>query len=103
MRRRTLQFGLASATIALMMRDQQRKEFLLAYGQAAEVLEAERIAWLSRLMPDEAKALYDSLCLVWESHESQAVGLDRLEPLILERLIRVRRAFEQMAACKGLL
>lgn len=84
--------------------DRQRMaELIRAYGRAAPVLEAERLAWLARLTPQEARAIYDSLCQAWERHEPQARGLERLEPLIIERLVQVRRVFEQVAARKGLL
>jgi hypothetical protein len=82
---------------------QQIAEMIRAYGRATPVLEAERLQWLAQLTPHEARAIYDSLCRAWEQHEAQATGLEGLEPLIIERLIQVRQAFERVAAHKGLL
>ena len=83
--------------------DQRLAELVRAYGEAAGFLEAERIEWLARLTPDEAQAIWNGLCQAWERYEPQAKGLERLEPLRLERLVQVRRACEAVAKQKGLL
>ena len=82
---------------------QQIAEMIRAYGRAAPALDAERLQWLARLTPQEARAIYESLYEAWEQHEAQAIGLERLEPLIIERLVQVRQVFERVAASKGLL
>lgn len=46
--------------------DQRLAELIRAYGKAADMLEEERIVWLARLTPDEARAIWHGLCQAWE-------------------------------------
>jgi len=78
-------------------------EMIRAYGEAEEFLEAERMERLARMTPQEARAIYDSLCRAWEAVAGREEGLRRLEGLRVETLARRRRAFERLAARKGLL
>ncbi len=79
-------------------------EMMQAYGKAAEFLEAERIEWLSRLGPREARALCEQLYAVWERGGRQTGGdWDALERLRIEELVAVRRALERRARAHGLL
>ena len=79
-------------------------EMMQAYGKAAEFLEAERIEWLSRLRPQEARVLFEQLYAVWEHGGRQAGDdWDALERLRMEELVAVRRAFERRARAHGLL
>jgi len=78
-------------------------EMIRAYGEAEEFLEAERMERLARMTPQEARAIYDSLCRAWEAVAGREEGLRRLEGLRVETLVRRRRAFERLAARKGLL
>ena len=48
------------------MNRQQIAEMIRAYGLAAPALEAERLRWLARLTPQEARAIYESLYEAWE-------------------------------------
>ena len=83
--------------------DKQIAEMIHAYGQAEEFLEAERMERLARMTPQEARAIFDDLCRAWEAVADRQVGLEWLEPLRIERLVQTRRAFERLAARKGLL
>ena len=83
--------------------DKQIAEMIHAYSQAKEFLEAERMERLARMTPKKARAIFDDLCRAWEAVADRQVGLDRLEPLRIERLVQTRRAFERLAAWKGLL
>ena len=75
-----------------------------AYGKAAEFLAAERIEWLSRLRPHEARALFEHLYAVWERGGRRSGGdWDALERIRTEELVAVRRAFERRARAHGLL
>jgi hypothetical protein len=83
--------------------DKQIAEMIRAYSQAEEFLEAERMERLARMTPQEARAIFDGLCRAWEAVADRQVGLDRLEPLRIERLVQMRRVFERLAVRKGLL
>lgn len=83
--------------------DKQIAEMIQAYGRAGEFLEAERMEHLAQMTPQEARAIFDDLCRAWEAIADCQVGLDRLEPLRIERLVQTRRAFERLAARRGLL
>lgn len=83
--------------------DKQIAEMIHAYSQAEKFLEAERMERLARMTPQEARAIFDDLCRAWEAAADRQVGLDRLEPLRIERLVQTRRAFERLAVRKGLL
>ena len=48
------------------MNRQQIAKMIRAYGLAAPALEAERLRWLARLTPQEARAIYESLYEAWE-------------------------------------
>lgn len=79
-------------------------EMMQAYGKAAEFFEAERIAWLSRLGPQDARVLFEQLYAVWERGGRRGGGdWDALERLRIEELVAVRRAFERRARAHGLL
>jgi len=73
-------------------------EMIRAYREAEEFLEAERMERLARITPQEARAIYDSLCRAWEAVAGREEGLRRLEGLRVETLV-----FERLAARKGLL
>ncbi len=79
-------------------------ELMQAYGKAAEFFEAERIEWLSRLTPQEARALFEHLHEVWERGGRRAGGdWETLERLRLEERVALRGAFERLARIRGLL
>ena len=83
--------------------DRRVAEMMQAYGKAAEFLEAERIEWLSRLTPQEARALLDHLHKVWEHGGGRAGGdWGAFERSRIEELVAVRRAFERLARARGL-
>ena len=83
--------------------DKQIAEMIHAYSRAEGFLEAERMDRLARMTPEEARAIFNDLCQAWEAVADRQAGLDRLEPLRIERLVQTRRAFEWLAARKGLL
>jgi hypothetical protein len=83
--------------------DKQIAEMIHAYSRAGGFFEAERMERLARMTPEEARAIFDDLCQAWEAVADRQAGLDRLEPLRIERLVQTRRAFERLAARKGLL
>lgn len=83
--------------------DKQIAEMIHAYSRAEGFFEAERMKRLARMTPEEAQAIFDDLCQAWEAVADRQAGLDRLEPLRIERLAQTRRAFERLAARKGLL
>ncbi|HWQ70135.1 MAG TPA: hypothetical protein VN494_09335 [Patescibacteria group bacterium] len=81
---------------------QQIAEMIRAYGRAAPVLEAERLRWLARLTPQEARAIYESLYETWERGGLRAGGdwitLDRWR---LETKLAVRQTFALLAASRS--
>ena len=81
---------------------QQIAEMIRAYGRAAPVLEAERLQWLARLTPQEARAIYESLYEVWERGGRRAGGNWRtLDRWRLETKLAVREAFARLAASRS--
>ena len=81
---------------------QQIAEMLRAYGRAAPVLEAERLRWLARLTPQEARAIYESLYEAWE-HGGRRGGGDwaTLDRWRLETKLAAREAFARLAASRS--
>ena len=79
-------------------------EMMRADGEATEFLEAERLEWLSRLTPSEARAIAESLYAVWD-HGGRRTGGDweALDRLQIEQLLVLRGAFERLARAHGLL
>ncbi len=80
----------------------QIAEMIRAYGRAAPVLEKERLRWLARLTPQEARAHYESLYEAWERGGRLAGGdwraLDRWR---LETKLAVRQTFALLAASRS--
>jgi phage shock protein A len=68
--------------------DKQIAEMIHAYSRAEGFFEAERMKRLARMTPEEAQAIFDDLCQAWEAVADRQAGLDRLEPLRIERLAR---------------
>ena len=84
--------------------DSKVAEALRAYGAAAGFLEAERVQWLARLTPEEARAACEQLYGVWEQGGRRAGGdWKALDQLQIEDLLAIRRAFERLARVHGLL
>ena len=77
-------------------------EMMRAYGEAAEFLEIERMEWLSRLSPHDARAIFEHLYTVWERGGRRAGGhWDALDRLRLEELAGLRQAFARLARAGG--
>lgn len=83
--------------------DRQIAQMIRAADQAAEVLEAERIAWLARLTRDEARMLFEQLYQVWAQGGRRAGGdWEALERWRIETKLAVRQAFERLFSQRGL-
>lgn len=84
--------------------DRRVAGMIRAYGEAAGFLEAERIGWLSRLTPQEARAICEQLYNLWDRSGRTSGGdwkaLDRQH---IEDLVAFRQAFERLARHKELL
>lgn len=81
---------------------QQIAGMIRAYSRAAPVLEAERLQWLARLTPQDARSIYESLYEAWE-HGGRRAGGDwtTLDRWRLETKLAVRQAFARLAASRS--
>lgn len=79
-------------------------EMIRAYAAASDFLEAERMAWLMRMTPEESREIFEALYALWSQTGREAGGnWEALERLKVDHLIEQRRAFERLARRKGLL
>lgn len=79
-------------------------EMIRAYAAASDFLEAERMARLAKMTPEESREIFEALYALW-SQTGRGSGGDReaLDRLKIDHLIEQRRAFERLARRKGLL
>lgn len=79
-------------------------EMVRAYAAASDFLDAERMARLARMPPQESREIFEALYALWSQTGREAGGdWEALERLKIDHLIEQRRAFEQLARRKGLL
>lgn len=84
--------------------DRKVVDIIRAYGAASDFLEAERMARLIKITPEESRRIFETLYeLWWQTGRTAGGKWEALERLKIEHLIKQRRAFERLARRKRLL